>query len=462
MLHKSLTLLFCLILSSGAAPRPEVPRTQGSGGIGAANPRPEVPRTQGSGGIPIPLRRRTTLTTAAGVFNKDLAIAATVATKNKHRQNLINLEKNKGLAAFNPGAAIPPPATLPADIVANLNWTLDWVLNRNLKKRQAEPLTDENEDIEWAGKISIGTPPQNFKIDFDTGSSDLWVPSVSCTSTTCASKAKFNANFSSTSAIQPGTFAIEYGDGSTVSGAVYTDTVTVAGVKATKQSLSAVTNLSTVFAQNPSDGILGMAFPSISNLGKTPFFLTANSEGTVRQDRFGFFLAANNSELYLGGTNENLYNGSVEYHAINSTSGFWQIPGASVKVGSTTAVPNIQTIIDSGTTIMYGPPAAVQTLYSKISGSALVDSANGFYSFPCTSPPEVAFSWGTGSNWKITAANFNLGLTAVGSSECVGAIAGQDFGLGSDVWLLGDSFMKNVYTAFDFNQSAVGFATLLS
>ena len=88
----------------------------------------------------------------------------------------------------------------------------------------SESLTDEDDDEEWAGTISIGTPAQSFLIDFDTGSSDLWVPSSSCTSSTCKSKKKYTASSSSTGSKKSGSFSIEYGDGSTVSGPVYTET----------------------------------------------------------------------------------------------------------------------------------------------------------------------------------------------------------------------------------------------
>jgi len=321
-------------------------------------------------------------------------------------------------------------------------------------------LTDEEDDEEWAGTISIGTPAQKFLIDFDTGSSDLWVPSSSCTSSTCKSKSRYNPSSSSTSSKKSGTFSIEYGDGSSVSGPIYTDTVNVAGVKATSQYFSAVTDLSSDFNGDPIDGILGLAYPSLSNLGENPFFNTANEQGTAQENQFGFKLASSGSELYIGGVDEDLFTGDIEYHDVDTSTGFWQATGAKAFVGSTTAGSGFETVIDTGTTIMYAPPSAAKSFYSKVSGSELFDSENGYYSFPCDSVPSVSFSWSNGQKWEVTAENFNLGQTEDGSSSCVGALGSQDLGLGDDVWLLGDSFLKNVYAAFDFDNDAVGFASL--
>ena len=61
---------------------------------------------------------------------------------------------------------------------------------------------------------------------------------------------------------------------------------------------------------------------------------------------------------------------------------------------------------------------------------------------------------------RVPCGSFNLGETTPGSGQCVGALAGEDFGLGDNVWLFGDAFMKNVYTAFSFDKAAVGFAAL--
>ncbi|KAJ7042803.1 acid protease [Mycena alexandri] len=394
-------------------------------------------------GITIPLRKKGVLTRANGVFDKDKAIVDAVLAHNKHRQNLINLAKNRGHSALPTGAVIQPLATIPRAI------------QRQMKKRQAEVLIDQGE-TEWTGAISIGTPAQNFQIDFDTGSADLWVVSSDCTGSACSSHSKFSTSSSSTAREESGSFSIQYGDKSTV--------ISVAGVEVKGQFFSPVNTLSSSFAQDPADGILGLAFPAISNLNQPPFFDAAHDQGAIEANQFGFFLAGSGSELYLGGVDASKFTGDIEYHGVDTSTGFWEITGGSVKVGSSLpllgigSVKNIEAIIDSGTTIMYGPPSAVGEIYAQVPGAALFDAQNGYYLFPCESPPQIAFNWG-GADWVISAENINLGTTTAGSSDCVGALAAKDFGLGS-TFVLGDSFMKNSYVVFDADRNAVGFAAL--
>ncbi|KAJ7729948.1 acid protease [Mycena metata] len=414
-----------------------------------ASPAP-VPGGVTSPGTAIPLARRSSLTGADGVFNQDEAKAATINTINKHLQNQINFQKNTG-----GGVEIRSPVALPSDVK-------DRLLRRE-ERRQSEALTDESNE-QWDGTISVGTPKkgtakQNFLIDFDTGSADLWVPSSSCSSLGCFGKSKYNPSSSSTSSSKPYKFSIEYADGSTASGPVYSDTVTVAGITATNQWFAAMTTLSSSWFTAPCDGIMGMGLLPISGLQQNPFVQNAKSEGAIAVGQFSFYLANTGSELYIGGTDTKKYTGAIEFHSINTTTGLWQPTNGQAKVGSTTVSTGLQPIIDSGTTLMYCPPALVQQIYAQVPGAKVFEADEGLWSYPCASPPKISFNWG-GKDWTVSAANLNLGTTKARSTDCVSALAGLDIGFGANVCILGDAFMRNFYSVFDLDQQTVGFAAL--
>ncbi|KAL7280237.1 hypothetical protein ACG7TL_006656 [Trametes sanguinea] len=387
-------------------------------------------------GTPMAIVKRGSLTRPNGTFDAEKAIAARlklqrrvfdhpsivcladvlIFSDSKHARNLINLERNLGAERFK---ELYPDADL-----------------TKLQKRAGVFLKDQDGDLEWTGTISIGTPAQNFTIDFDTGSADLWVGSSSCS--TCRRHNTYNPSRSSTSDSQPGTFEIAYQDGTSASGPIYTDTVTVGGATVTGQFFSAVTNEAKQLTEDPEDGLLGLGLTALSSMNKDPFFVTAVKQNAVQEGVFAFKLGQSGSELYIGGTNSRLYEGSIEYHDVVTTDkGYWQIGGASALLNGRNFASNLETIIDSGTTLMAAEPSVVDQFYGSIRGSGY-DEESGYYTFPGD--------------------DFSLGETRSGG--CAGALVGADLQMPNNVWLLGDTFMKNVYTAFSVDDNAVGFAAL--
>ncbi|KAJ1300404.1 hypothetical protein OPQ81_005224 [Rhizoctonia solani] len=327
-------------------------------------------------------------------------------------------------------------------------------------KRQNIQLADEQEEL-WAGEISIGTPGQKFLIDFDTGSADLWVPSSDCQSRGCRNKNVYTSSSSSTvnDVTTTQKFSISYGDGSTASGPVYTDNVSAGGLSVTNQSFSAVTSESSSFSEDPSDGIMGLAFSSISTIGAPTFIENLASQGAVSSSVFSMFLASNNSELYLGGTNSTLYTGNITYTDLQSRT-YWLTNGSSSVNGAEAYSGSM--IIDSGTTLIVGESRSVEAWWKTVENASRCPSficgTSGYYLFPCNSPPNVTFGFG-GASYNVKSEYFNIGSVDMFSEICVGGIVGSS-GVPDNAWIVGDVFMRNVYTVFDEANSRVGFANL--
>ena len=95
-----------------------------------------------------------------------------------------------------------------------------------------------NAQILYFINVTIGTPPQRFSLQLDTGSSDIWVPAVESDACTRASgRACSLGAFESSSSrtfvqLQRNVFQIQYVDGSQIEGDYFADVLGVGdGVK---------------------------------------------------------------------------------------------------------------------------------------------------------------------------------------------------------------------------------------
>ncbi|KAI0250106.1 aspartic peptidase domain-containing protein [Lactifluus subvellereus] len=341
-------------------------------------------------------------------------------------------------------------------------------------------VTNQGSDTSYFAPVSVGTPPQTFDLVLDTGSSDLWFAATACT--TCGQGTP-ELNPTKSSSLQVGNehVVMNYGSG-TASGTIARDTVSMGPFTVNPQIFVTVDTVSQGLIDGQLAGIMGLAFQGIANTGALPFWQALLNDNSLTNPEFSFFLTrfVNNPNAQteepggvftLGGTNTTLFQGDIDFQSFTPPPGggsFWLQTISSVTVnGKKANIGNTNTAaIDTGTTLIGGPTAAVVAIWGAVPNSApLAGNMAGFFSFPCNTQLTIMISFG-GPSWPINVADLNLG--PVSNGQCLGGIF--DITAGSNVkpqpgqpaWIVGDTFLKNVYTVFRANPPAVGFAQLSS
>lgn len=97
-----------------------------------------------------------------------------------------------------------------------------------LRKRSTTTvqLTQDKRKTLWQGTVSVGTPSRKFSVDFDTGSSDMYLPGSSCTEN-CQGHRLYDPSASYSSRDYGQAFTTSFEDETSVTGEVYVDTVSI-------------------------------------------------------------------------------------------------------------------------------------------------------------------------------------------------------------------------------------------
>ncbi|CAM8934794.1 unnamed protein product [Rhodiola kirilowii] len=235
-------------------------------------------------------------------------------------------------------------------------------------------------NAQYFGEIGIGTPPQNFTVIFDTGSSNLWVPSSKCYfSVACFLHPKYKSSRSTTYHKNGKEAAIQYGTGA-ISGYFSEDYVTVGDLVVKDQEfIEATKEPGLTFLVAKFDGILGLGFQEISVGKAVPVWYNMVNQGLVNEPVFSFWFNRNadgdeGGEIVFGGVDPNHFIGEHTYVPVTQ-KGYWQFDMGDVLIGGKTTgicADGCAAIADSGTSLLVGPTSIITELNHAIGASGIV------------------------------------------------------------------------------------------
>lgn len=360
------------------------------------------------------------------------------------------------------------------------------------------------DNAQYYGRVRIGTPPQEMIVVYDTGSADFWVPGAKCPtkSKNCSGKNIFHKDASSSfSEVGSGAktkFLIEYGSGK-VEGNFGVDTVTLAeDYTAEGQTFAIVdsTNgLKDLYSDSEFDGILGLGFNSLSaDPGVNTVIPNLKERGVLERAVFAFYLGDDaDGELAIGGVNEERMEGDVHWIDVLRPA-YWTVKVDGIRFGEVT-MGAAAGIMDTGTSLIYGPRAQILKMVKPLGGKYVPKLE--LFMIDCDADvPELEFTIGGEAYavptdelvlmdedekycfFGVSIMNVHVEANAAntldaeleeGVARQVESLVGRkkDWDNGpipnqyqGNTWLVGDSFLRQRYTVYDYDNQKFGLAKL--
>jgi len=309
-----------------------------------------------------------------------------------------------------------------------------------------EPLVNSY-DTELYGTISLGTPPQQFSVIFDSGSGNIVIPGQKCIQDSCAGKPTFQSDLSTTYHQLNETVTLQY-DSGTAFGNVAEDTMNIAGLSIPNMPFVEADIMRDFPDNRDFDGIIGLGFPRSSE-GQIPtLFEVLMQYGMIEDDSFSFYINGDKSAVVLGGINPEFALGDFTYFPVVD-SGLWTIQLNLMIVGGTRLpLTQFAACFDSGSSMILVPGGLLTFIRGRLGlGPDTVVPRRNLDQYGSIT---------LGSGDKQIVIPPELYMVCV-NENCVLGIQADNSPFSREI-TLGDVFLRGYYTHFDFTNKKVGLA----
>lgn len=336
-------------------------------------------------------------------------------------------------------------------------------------------------------QVTVGTPPQPFSLQLDTGSSDIWVPDSTaplCQEGQCI-VGSYDITASSTADNLNEPFQISYVDGTNIEGGYITDVLNIGSTKLTNMTMAVATRFPA-----PAIGIMGIGYQAGESISQSiaagdggslyPNVINVlKDQGHINQLAYSLWLNdldSNTGSILFGGVDTAKYHGDlialpvqIDSQSGNLTSFTVAWTGLSFTSGGKTsdlspssAVP---AILDSGTTdlllpddianqVLNGLGVITDATYGNLVKCSLLNDAGTFsFSFGGQGGPVVNVSLSE-FGFPLVNADGSPATFTDGTSACQFGIQSA----GQAPILFGDTFLRSAYVVYDLQQNSIGLA----
>lgn len=342
---------------------------------------------------------------------------------------------------------------------------------------------------QYVGIINIGYPPQEVKVIFDTGSSNFWVTSNRCVNPGCLIQKSFDASKSLHYVKIDERVEVEFGSG-TIEGTFCKDDVTVGPITIRNQEFGEIEKEEgSIFNKLKFAGILGLSFPSLSNLEYVPLFDNIINNSLLNKNWFSFFLTDKeidnkSSELIFGEPNKAFYDGEIEWFKVDDPA-YWQISMDDVYVNdeplnicANNPSRKCKLVIDTGTSIVTAPSEDIYKLLQKIPqktcefqylnpkisfkvGNKLLDMLPQDYMLKSNNNnnQNASLVEKNSKNIRFKSLNNSQSKNNTKYDNCKRGFMPLDVDPPrGPIWVLGDIFLRKFFVVFDRDEKRIGIA----